>query len=110
MSSDIENQQQNNKQDKLTSDISFELEQAALKLINNLDKINLAHINLLNIALENALENNKTLTHINLRNSNIDDEGAKIVAKFLQNNNIVTKIDLSNNNISCEEVSHLVPK
>ena len=28
MSSDIENQQQNNKQDKLTSDISFELEQA----------------------------------------------------------------------------------
>ncbi|WP_341747315.1 hypothetical protein [Candidatus Tisiphia endosymbiont of Dascillus cervinus] len=51
------------------------------------------------VSISKALENNKTLTHINLRNSNIDDEGVKIVAKFLQNNNTVTRVDISNNKI-----------
>ncbi|WP_341747855.1 leucine-rich repeat domain-containing protein [Candidatus Tisiphia endosymbiont of Dascillus cervinus] len=66
-----------NQQKKLTSDISFELEQAALKLINNLDKINLAHINLLNIAF-------KSITNLDIGQNHIGTAGAKALAEKLR--------------------------
>ncbi|WP_417905027.1 hypothetical protein [Candidatus Tisiphia endosymbiont of Micropterix aruncella] len=106
--------QQNNKQVKLTSDISFALKQAKKKLQagEKLIYLNLSNHNIGSSSgiklLSKALENNKTLTHINLRNSNIDDEGAKIVAKFLQNNNTVTQVDLSNNKIGRKVAKKLV--
>ncbi|MCC8399148.1 MAG: hypothetical protein LN563_00975 [Rickettsia endosymbiont of Platyusa sonomae] len=105
MVTNIKNQQENNKQVKLTSDISFALNQAKKKLQadEKLTYLNLSNHNIGSSGgielLSKALENKKTLTHINLRNSNIDDEGVKIVAKFLQNNNTVTRVDLSNNKI-----------
>jgi hypothetical protein len=68
MASNIKNQQ-NNKQDKLTSDISFELERAKKKLQadEKLTYLNLSNHNIgSSIKLLNkTLEKNKTVTHIN---------------------------------------------
>jgi hypothetical protein len=75
MSSDIENQQKNNQQDKLTSDISFELEQAKKKLQadEKLTYLNLSNHTIGNSGgiklLSKALKNSETVTYLNLHNS-----------------------------------------
>ncbi|MFP3017656.1 MAG: hypothetical protein ACEY3E_01810 [Candidatus Tisiphia sp.] len=65
MVTNIKNQQKNNKQIKLTSDISFALKQADEKLTYlNLSNHNIGSNGGIKL-LSEALENNKTLTHIN---------------------------------------------
>ena len=55
----------------------------------------------LQTALE-ALENNNTVTTLDLGGSNIGDKGAEALAKALKNNNTVTILNLWDNNIGVE--------
>ncbi|HBC71321.1 MAG TPA: hypothetical protein DCZ38_00870, partial [Coxiellaceae bacterium] len=53
-------------------------------------------------ALAGVLKENKTLTTLNLGSNNIDSEGAKALAGVLKVNTTLTTLDLENNNIGPE--------
>ena len=54
--------------------------------------------------LTGALQTNRSLTHLDLRNNEISDtEGIQLVQTLLDKNNTLTCLDLSDNNIGAEE-------
>jgi hypothetical protein len=57
--------------------------------------------------LSNALEENTTVTEINLGWNGIGDEGVSALAKALEENSTVTRIDLWSNEIGAEGVAAL---
>ena len=58
-------------------------------------------------ALAGVLKENKTLTTLNLGSNNIDSEGAKALAAALEVNKTLTTLNLSDNNIGPEEAKAL---
>ena len=51
------------------------------------------------VAIAEALKVNEVLTHLDLENNRIGDEGAKAIGEALRVNGVLNHIDLSSNNI-----------
>ena len=50
-------------------------------------------------ALYEFMANNRSVTHLDLRNNRINAEGCKFIANILRNNNVLVSLDLRWNEI-----------